>query len=426
MNMSVLERCRAFEASGMRSPLNPIVLERAQGAYLFDNEGRRYLDLSGLFAVASVGHNHPAVVDAVIQQARDLMHCPSANPSRVRAEFYEAVASIAPKELNRILPAITGAMANETAIRIAKTRRPQGEVITFSGSYFGRSPGIVGLAGKANYRESLGIQAAGQFLPYPATGETGFRSSNNVIETLNSLAGPAGGIGEIAAVIVEPVQGNGGVVIPPSDFLPRLRAFCDQTGALLIIDEIQSGCGRSGKMWASQHFNVVPDLMTIGKGIGGGMAVAAIVGKSEYMTSWRPDSYSSTFLTNNVNLAAAVAAIRVMQNEDLAARSERLGAKALKKLQQHLQNLPSVEEVRGIGLWVAIDFGLSSEGARIASLVLQGLQQKGIIAGGGGYAGQVVKIAPPLTIEEADLEEGLDTMISVVRDIICAPQQEYA
>lgn len=418
MSSTPLERCRAHEGNGLRSPRDPVVLERAQGAHLFDFEGRRYLDFSGLFAVASVGHNHPAVVEAVIRQARDLMHCPSANPSRVRAEFYEAVASIAPPGLTRILPAITGAMANETAIRIAKTRRPGGAIVSFSGSYFGRSPGIVGLAGKTQYREALGLPPAGQFLPYPFAGHKGARSCDNVIETLELLAGPGGGFGEIAALIVEPVQGNGGVVIPPSDFLPRLRAFCDRTGALLIVDEIQSGCGRSGKMWATEHSGVTPDLMTIGKGIGGGMAVAAILGKPEFMT-WPPDSYSSTFLTNNVNLAAAVAAIKVMKDEDLAARSRRLGDRALKKLQQQLQQLPGIEDVRGIGLWAAIDFGDDAPGGpSVAAEVLRRLQQKGIIAGGGGYTGQVVKIAPPLVIDEDDLENGLDTMIGVVRDVL--------
>lgn len=418
MSSSPLERCQAHEGKGLRSPRDPVVLERAQGAHLFDHEGRRYLDLSGLFAVASVGHNHPAVVEAVIRQARDLMHCPSANPSRVRAEFYEALASIAPPGLTKILPAITGAMANETAIRIAKTRRPNGVVVSFSGSYFGRSPGIVGLAGKSQYREALGLSAAGQFLPYPFAGHQGARSGDNVIETLELLAGPGGGLGEIAALIVEPVQGNGGVVIPPSDFLPRLREFCDRTGALLIVDEIQSGCGRSGKMWAIEHSDLTPDLMTVGKGIGGGMAVAAILGKPEFMT-WPPDSYSSTFLTNNVNLAAAVAAIKVMKDEDLVARSERLGERVLKKLQQHLQQLPGIEEVRGIGLWAAIDFGSAAPGGpKAAAEVLSRLQQHGIIAGGGGYAGQVVKIAPPLVIDESDLENGLDVMIGIVRDAV--------
>lgn len=418
MSLSPLERCQIHEGKGLRSSDDTLVLERAQGVHLFDYDGKRYLDFTGLFAVANVGHGHPVVVEAVVKQAQDLMHCPSANPSRVRAEFYEALASIAPVGLTKILPAITGAMANETAIRIAETRRPNGAIVSFSGSYFGRSPGIVGLAGKSRYREALGLPASGQFLPYPFEGARGALSGDNVIETLEVLAGAGGGLGEVAAVIVEPVQGNGGVVIPPSDFLPRLREFCDRTGALLIVDEIQSGCGRAGKMWAIEHSGITPDLMTVGKGIGGGMAVAAILSKPEFMT-WQPDSYSSTFLTNQVNLAAAVAAIKVLKDESLVDRSQKLGERALDKLKLELQGLPGIEEVRGIGLWVAVDFGYSEKGGpKVAAEILRKLQDNGLIASGGGYGGQVVKIAPPLVIGEADLEEGLDIMVRVIRDVL--------
>lgn len=412
----IVERCRRLEAGGLRTFVDPspFVLERAQGSWLEDPEGRRYLDLSGLYAVANTGHAHPRVVEAISRQARDLIHCPSAFPSRVRAEFFEAIESIAPKELNAIMPAMTGAMANEIAVCIAKTRRPGGRVISFSGSYFGRSVGVVGLAGKARYAEALGVASDAQFIPFPYPLRMGPNATDQVMAMLDAVAAPGGGVGSIAAVMLEPVQGNGGVIIPPPDFLPRLRAFCDRTGALLILDEIQSGCGRSGRMWACDHAGVVPDLMTIGKGIGGGMAVAAVVGRKDAMR-WSPDAFSTTFLTNAVNLAAAVASIGVIREENLAERSRSLGGKFLGILQQRLNGAPGVAEVRGIGLWMAIEFARrGAPDAARASRVAKALRRRGVLVGGGGYAGQTVKIQPPLTIDEEDLGRGIDTVATAI------------
>ncbi len=308
---AIAARLRRLEGGGLRTFAEdpPLVWERAEGCWITDADGKAYLDLYGGFAVAAIGYGHPKVVAAIREQAGRLMHCPSAHPSRVRAEFLEALASIAPAGLDRFLPAMSGAMANEIAIAIARTRRG-GAIVSFAGSYFGRSAGTVGFAGKARYREALGLPAGGPFVPFPYPLRMGAGATDISMEALERLPGP------IAAVILEPIQGNGGVVIPPADFLRRLRAFCDRTGALMIVDEIQSGCGRTGRMWAIEHAGVTPDLMTVGKGIGGGVAVAAVMGRAEIMT-WPPDSYTSTFLTNNLNLAAAVAAIGVLRDERL-------------------------------------------------------------------------------------------------------------
>lgn len=296
----IVERCRRLEGSGLRTFTDPepLVWERAEGCHVWDADGRRYLDLYGGFAVAATGYGHPRVVEAIRRQAGDLMHCPSAHPSRVRAEFLEALAAIAPKGMDRFLPAITGAMANEMAVALARTVNG-GEIVTFSGGYFGRSVGTVGLAGKARYRDALGVPAQAHFVPYPYPLRHGLRATDRTMDALESLVGRGGGAGKIAAVILEPIQGNGGVIIPPADFLPRLRKFCDRIGAWMIVDEIQSGCGRTGRLWAVEHSNVVPDLTTVGKGIGGGLAVAAVMGRAAAMT-WKPNSYTSTFLTNNL------------------------------------------------------------------------------------------------------------------------------
>jgi 4-aminobutyrate aminotransferase-like enzyme len=408
---ALLERLRRHEGGGLRTFAEPEPLswERAEGCHVEDADGRRYLDLYGGFAVAAIGHGHPRVVAAVQAQAATLMHCPSAHPSRLRAEFYEALAGIAPAGLDRFLPAMSGAMANEMAVLIARSRRPEGEIVAFSGGYFGRSVGTVGLAGKARYRQALGVPAAAHFVPYPYPLEHGAAASDVALGAIERLAAPAGGGGPLAAVVLEPIQGNGGVVIPPPDFLPRLRQFCDRTGALLILDEIQSGCGRTGRMWACELAGITPDLMTVGKGIGGGMAVAAVLGREAIMR-WKPDSYTSTFLTNNLNLAAAVAAIGVLRDEQLAGRAAAIGPAGLAQLRAGLGGVAGVREVRGVGLW----YGVELEDAGWAARAVAEARRRGVLVGRSGHRDTVVKLSPPLVIGERELAEGLATVIQSI------------
>jgi 4-aminobutyrate aminotransferase-like enzyme len=234
---------------------------------------------------------------------------------------------------------------------------------------------------------------------------------------LDALTAPGGGAGKIGAVVLEAIQGNGGLIVPPDDFLPRLRAFCDRINALLIVDEIQSGCGRSGRMWAVEHGGIVPDLMTIGKGIGGNMGVAALVGRPELMR-WKADAYSSTFMTNHVGLAAAIAAIGVIRDERLPERSALLGERYLPWLRKSVAGVPHVGEVRGRGLWFAVEF-VSDGGApdsERAKRIAGRLRQRGVIMGGGGYAGNVLKVAPALTIAEDDLRAGLDKVVAAIQE----------
>lgn len=416
----VVRRARSREGAGMRSFIEdpPFVWERAAGAHIDDADGRRYVDLYAAFAVAAVGHQHPRVVDAVRRQAGELMHCSSAYPSRVRADFYEALASIALPEHPRILPAITGSMANEAALTIARMRRPGAPVVAFEGGYLGRSFGTVGYAGKARYREAVGVPAHAQFAPYPDAND-GPEALALTLTALERLVDRAGGVGPPAAIIVEPVQGNGGVVVPPDGFLPALRALCDRTEALLIVDEIQAGCGRTGRMWATEHSGVVPDLMTIGKGIGGGLAVAAVLGTDEAMSVLEPDAYSSTFLTNNLNLAASVAAIGILRDEDLPARAAQLAGDIADDKIALIASMPGVGVARAKGLWYGLPIVDDDGGpdARRASAISAAARERGVIVGRGGYHDEIVKVSPPLVIERDDLASALDTLAAVVAEI---------
>jgi 4-aminobutyrate aminotransferase-like enzyme len=411
----IAARVRALEAPGMRSfaDPSPFVIERAVGSRVTDADGREYIDLSGFHGVGNIGHAHPAVVEAITKQASDLIHCPTSYVSRVRAECYEAIASILPPSLNAILPQPSGALANEVAVLLARRHRPDGEIISFAGGYHGRTTSTASLAGKADYRYRLGVRAGAQFLPFPSP-LLGEDSADTVLRTLDQLTGPGGGIEKVSAILVEAVQGNGGVVIPPDSFLKGLREFCDRTGALLIVDEIQAGFGRTGLMWAFERSGIVPDIVTIGKGIAGGMPLAAVVARREFV-GWAPDTIAGTFLVNHLLLAAIPASVGVLVNEGLVERSRVLGEKYLVELKSHLVGLPGVRDVRGAGLWIAVELGdAAGKPASVAAKVARQLRADGILIGTGGYSANVVKLAPPLNIEEPDLEQGIRKMVQAV------------
>jgi 4-aminobutyrate aminotransferase-like enzyme len=420
---SVRERIRAVEGTGMRTfwEPEPLVWARTEGCHVWDAEGRAYLDLYAGFAVANVGYCHPRVTEAIREQAAVMTHCPSAAPSAVRAELYERLLAIAPQSLDRVLLAVTGAMANETAVQLARAATGRRNVITFSGTYPGRTVGAARYAGKHAYREQLGIAAEAHFVPYPDPYRSPWAADSDpgaaalaLVE--DALADPASGVGPPACILVEPIQGNGGVVVPPDGFLQGLRELCDRTDTPLVFDEIQSGFGRSGRTWAAEHEGVVPDLMTVGKGIGGGLAIAAVLGREELMTTWEPDAVTSTFLANALNAAAACAAIDVLRAEGLVERSARLGEHARERLESELG--AGVGDVRGRGLFLGIeivrDRSSKAPDPDLARSLLGALRERGVLVGRGGRYGNVLILAPPLVIEEADLDGGLDTIVEVL------------
>jgi 4-aminobutyrate aminotransferase-like enzyme len=421
----IRDRIRRLEGSGTRTfaEPEPLVWEQTEGCRIRDADGRWYLDLYAGFAAATVGYCHPRVTEAIRRQAATMTHCPSAAPSAVRAELYERLLEIAPPGLARVLPAVTGSLANETAIQLAKAATGRRTVVSFSGAYLGRTFGVVRYAGKHAYHERLGTQTDAQFLPYPdpyrspwAAGRDPGAAALALLEEL--LTDPASGLDPPACVVVEPVQGNGGAVVPPDGFLSGLRALCDATGALLLLDEIQCGFGRTGRMWACEHEGVVPDLLTAGKGIGGGLALAAVLGREDVMTTWRPDTITSTFLTNALTAAAACAAIDVVREERLVERAAALGAHALERLRGALGDHPRVGDIRGRGLLLGVELVRDRDEHEpdpdSTARVLRELRDRGVLAGRGGRFGNVVKLSPPLVIGEDELDDGLTTIVEVL------------
>lgn len=426
---AVIERARRIEGAGPRTGAAepPLVVDHASGSTLVDPDGNAWLDLAGSFAAATVGHQHPTVVAAIAAQAPRLAHVSSAALSEARVAFEEALLGIAPPGLDRVLLGISGADANDTALKLARTLTGRREVLAFSGGYFGRAGGVVGIDGKVRFRAAAGRDVDAHFLPYPyryrwPLGDPGSDeavAAQALALVRDAVEGGASGIGPLAAIVLEPVQGNGGIVPAPASFLAGLRELCDRHGIVLVFDEIQSGFGRTGRTWASEHAGVVPDLMTAGKGIGGGLPVSAVVGRASAMGHWAPGSHTSTFLGNAVTLAAGRAAIEVLVRERLPERAARLGAAALARLQAALGDEPHVGEVRGTGLLIGVEIvadraGRDADAVR-AGAIRRAMLERGVATAIAGHDDNVLKVSPPLTIGEDEIELGLDVLANAVR-----------
>ena len=423
---AVIERMRAIEGAGPRTGGDdpPLVVESALGSILTDPDGNRYVDLAGSFAAATIGHSHPAVTTAIRHQLERASHVSSGSASEARVAFEEALVEIAPAGLDRVLLGLSGSDANDTAVKLARTLTGRHEVIAFSGGYLGRSSGVIGLNGKSRFRDASGIAPDAHFLPYPYVyrwplGAEADAGAGALALVRHAIEDPASGVGLPAAIVVESVQGNGGIVIPPDGFLAGLRDLATRHDIVLIFDEVQCGFGRTGRTWASEHWGVVPDLMTTGKGIGGGLAVSAVVGRAAFMSHWTPGTHTSTFMANAVNLAAGSAAIGVLREERLAERSARLGAPMLARLRDALADEPSVGEIRGLGLFAGIEIVTDRESriadAARAAAIRHAAFERGVVLGVGGSFENVIKLCPPLTIEDHLLDTALELTIDAIR-----------
>ena len=423
---SIIVRMRAVEGAGPRTATgDPLVVDHASGATLVDPDGNAFTDLAGSFAAATIGHSHPHVVAAVSEQIGRASHVSSAAVSEQRVGFEEDLRSIAPAGLDRVLLGISGADANDTALKLARSHTGRREVLAFSGGYFGRASGVVGLNGKSAFRTSVGRDPETHFLPFPdpyrwpaqlGGPENAGSAALELVRT--ALEDPASGVGPLAAIVVEPVQGNGGIVVPPDGFLEGVRTLADAHAIPLVFDEIQCGFGRTGRLWAAEHWGVVPDLMTVGKGIGGGLALSAVVGRDELMSRWSPGTHTSTFLGNAVNLAAGRAAIGVMCRDRLWERSAALGAELRDRIENALGEHPHVGEVRGRGLFIGIEL-VRDRDSRAPDpdrsfAVRRRAFERGVVVAGAGRFENVIKISPPLTIEHDQASAAVDVVIDAI------------
>jgi 4-aminobutyrate aminotransferase len=382
--------------------------ERAQGAELWDTEGRRFIDFAGGIAVMNVGHSHPRVVAAIQEQLHRFTHtCYQVVP-------YEGYVALAEK-LNALTPGdhakktalfSTGAEAVENAIKIARSYTKRSGVIAFGGAFHGRSLFAVALTGKVQpYKAGFGpFPPEIYHAPFPAQGG----KLEDVQKAMQHIFKADIEPGRVAAIVFEPVQGEGGFNVIDPAAVKWLRALCDEHGILLIADEVQTGFGRTGKLFAMEHFGVIPDLMTIAKSLAAGLPLSAVTGRAEIMDAPPPGGLGGTYAGNPLAVAAANAVIDVMADEKLPERGQRLGDKLRGQLEGLRASVPQIADVRGLGAMVAMEFATGGEpDAAFTQRVQAAALQRGLIVLTCGIYGNVLRFLFPLSIDEHLFDEAL-------------------
>lgn len=402
-----------------------IVAEKAKGSYIWDMNGDAYLDFATGIAVNNVGHCHPKVVEAVQKQATQLMHTSVTTHHKGYIELAKKLAEISPGRLDSVFLANSGAEAVEGAIKMARYITGRPVIINFKGSFHGRTIMTTALTtSKLYYREKYEpLPGSIYTLPYPYVYRSAHRKDpealvDECIKQFDVLFNQFVHPEQVAAIIVEPVQGEGGYIVPPASFLKKVREIATKHGILLIIDEVQTGFGRTGKMFAIEHFGVEPDIMLMAKGIAGGMPLSAFVSRKELTSKWQPGRHGSTFGGNPVSCAAALATIDVLESERLAERAADLGKRMLARLSK-LTSHKHVGEVRGVGLMIAIEFDESNgePSHDIAEKVAKFCLDNKLIVLTCGTHGHVIRLIPPLNMSEEEAEKGMDIIEKAVKSI---------
>ncbi len=331
--------------------------ERASNAELWDVEGKRYVDFASGIAVLNTGHRHPTVIKAISAQLERLMHtCFQVTPYASYIELCEQLNKLAPgSTAKKSMLFSTGAEAVENALKVARYYTKRSGVIAFSGSFHGRTLAAMTLTGKVQpYKAGFGPLMPSVFhVPFPMSYH-GISVADS-LDALEQLFKTDVDAAQVAAIIIEPVQGEGGFYIAPPEFLRALRALCDRHGIVLIIDEIQSGFGRTGKMFAVEYSGVEPDLMTVAKSIAGGVPLSALIGKAEIMDAPPPGGLGGTYAGSPLGCAAALAVLEVIKGEKLLDRSLRLGERLQASLRSLQKRFPAIGEIRGLGSMVAME-----------------------------------------------------------------------
>jgi 4-aminobutyrate aminotransferase len=402
-----------------------LVVESAQGSHLHTVDGRSIIDFGCGIGVTNLGHGHPAVVAAVHEQVDRLWHTSVTALHPKLVEAAEALISVTPDELDQVFLCNSGAEAVEASIKLARKATGRTEIIAFHGAFHGRTYGALSLtASKAKYRSGMGPFLPGiHHVPYPhclrecdhAPGEHCRIANGEYIEGLFSTRAPRE---TVAAIIVEPLLGEGGYVVPPAEFLPRLRQICDTNGILLIADEVQSGFGRTGRMWAFEHSGVVPDIVCVAKAMGNGLPIAGIISSNRVMSHWHPGDHGTTYGGNPVACAAAVAVIETLKREGLVQRAATLGAELLTRLRKLSEELPLLVDVRGRGLMIGLEF--LHPDRMPAPEVVADIRRRALAGDllllSCGIDDNVIRLVPPLNISEEDLETAMTVLERSIRE----------
>jgi 4-aminobutyrate aminotransferase len=388
----------------------PLVVRRGRGCIIEDVDGNRFLDFNAGIAVVAAGHAHPEVNAAIHAQVDDVLHyCSSDFYLPAYADVCERLARLAPMRADvRTFLSNSGTEAVEAALKLARHHTGRPNAIAFLGAFHGRSLGSLSLtASKSRQRSGFGILTPGSFHapfwdPYGGPGLTGADYVEQVL--FKKLTDPA----DVAAVFVEPIQGEGGYIVPPAGWLAALRELCDRHGILLVVDEVQSGIGRTGTMWACEHDGVEPDILCVGKGLASGLPLAGIVAKAELM-SWEPGGHGSTFGGNPVACAAANATLQLVESA-LADNAAKIGAHLLSALTELASRRPFLEQIRGRGLMI----GLDTPSHDAAEALQDACFRRGLLTLTCGE--RSVRLAPPLVVTA----EQADTAVSIIGEVVAS------
>ncbi len=399
--------------------IHPIVADHAKGSYIYDMNGDAYLDFTTGIAVNNVGHCHPKVVEAVQKQAAQLMHTSIVTHHKGYADVAAKLIEIAPGRLDSVFLANSGAEAVEGALKMARYITGRPAIINFRGSFHGRTFMTTALTtSKLYYREKYEPFPSSIFtLPYPYVYRSSFRNDpeacvDDCIKQFDVLFNQFVHPDQVAAILVEPVQGEGGYIVPPDSFLKRLRQVADRNKIILIVDEVQTGFGRTGKMFACEHSGVEPDIMLMAKAIAGGMPLSAFITRKDLSSQWPPGRHGTTFGGNPVSCASALATIAVLQEEKLPERAARLGAQVLERLRKFAAGKKHVGEVRGLGLMIGIEFNDKdgNPSKEIAEQVAERAFENKLLLLTCGSHGQVIRLIPPLNMSDAECEKGIEIL----------------
>jgi 4-aminobutyrate aminotransferase/(S)-3-amino-2-methylpropionate transaminase len=404
----------------------PMFAARADNAELWDVEGRRYIDFAGGIAVQNIGHRHPRVLAAVREQLEAFTHtCFQVTPYEVYLRLAERLNRLAPgSAAKKTMLLSTGAEAIENAVKIARVATGRPAIISFAGSFHGRTMMALALTGKVHpYKTGFGPFSADVFhAPFPdeyrgVTAESSIASIEKIFRSEVEAS-------RVAAIIIEPVQGEGGFNVAPFKFLRELRALCDRYGILLIADEIQSGFGRTGKMFAVEHSGAVPDLIAIAKALGGGFPISAVIGRSDLMDAAAPGGLGSTFAGNAVSCAAGLAVLDVMEEEGILARAEKLGEHLRTRLLAICDDprFDCIGEVRGLGPMLAIelvkDRDSKEPAPELTKKITSRAVERGLIVLSCGAFSNVIRILAPLTASLELIDEGLGILEASITDAL--------
>lgn len=394
----------------------PIIASRAEGSYIYDQDGTQYLDFTCGIGVTNTGHCHPAVVEAIRQQAGRLLH------GQVNIVFHEPLLELV-EELRNILPpsldgfffSNSGAEAVEGAVKLARQATGRPNVIVFQGSFHGRTVGTMSLTtSKTIYRAGYQPLMPGVFVaPYPYAYRYGWdeeRTSAWCLEELDFLLTTQTAPHETAAVLVEPVLGEGGYVVPPASFLAGLRRVCDRHGMLLIADEIQSGMGRTGRWFAFEHFDLRPDIITVAKGLASGLPISGVFSSLELMGKWLPGSHGGTFGGNALAAAAGAATIRAIREDGMLVNASEQGEHLMSGLREMQSRQPVIGDVRGLGLMVGVELRTpqGQPDKESAKAVLKTCFENKLMLLTCGPWDNTIRFIPPLNVGQEQVDLALD------------------